>query len=144
MAAKNIRVVQAQQKIDIHARGAEYLSPASWNEFTSQNIKILAAMILGNATGNAEKRRFGSATIAFDPATIAAITGAIGQIQKAIAGSKAVWLPGAEEAQERLPAAKNDRSFQCFMKTMGDSTEQRTDISGAKRDRDSLNKLGEK
>ena len=80
-------------------------------------------MILGNATGNAEKRRFGSATIAFDPATIAAITGAIGQIQKAIAGSKAVWLPGAEEAQERLPAAKSDRSFQCFMNTIGDSTE---------------------
>lgn len=120
MATKNIRVAQAQQKIDIHARGAEYLSPSSWNEFTSQNIKILAAMILGNATGNAEKRRFGSATIAFDPATIAAITGAIGQIQKAIAGSKAVWLPGAEEAQERLPAARTDERFQAFLMGIND------------------------
>ena len=120
MAAKNIRVAQAQQKIDIHARGAEYLSPASWNEFTSQNLEILAAVILGNATGNAEKRRFGSATIAFDPATIAAITGAIGQIQKAIAGSKAVWLPGAEEAQERLLAARTDERFQAFLMGIND------------------------
>ena len=48
---------------------------------------------------------------------------AIGQIQKAITGSTAVWLPGAEEAQERLPVAQNDLSFQSFLKALGDSTE---------------------
>ena len=126
MAAKNTPAAQAQQKIDIHARGTEYLSPAAWKKSTDQNLQILAAMILGTVTGNAEKRQFGSATIAFDPDTIAAITGAIGQMQKAITDSSAVWLRGAEEAQERLPAARNDPSFQSFLKTLGDSTEQRT------------------
>ena len=126
MASKNIPAAQARQEFDIHARGAEYLSPAAWKKATDQNLRVLAAMILGTVTGNAEKRQFGSATIAFDLDTIAAVTGAIGQMQKAITGSKAVWLPGAEEAQERLPAARQDLSFQGFLKTFGDSTKQRT------------------
>lgn len=54
------------------------------------------------------------------------ITEAVGKIRGALANSDAVWLPGQEQIQARLPAARNDLSFQSFLKTLGNSTKQRT------------------
>ena len=50
-------------------------------------------------------------------------TEVIAKIQAALATSQAIWLPGQKEIQARLPAARNDPSFQRFLKTLGDSTE---------------------
>lgn len=60
-------------------------------------------------------------------------TEAVAKIQGALATSQAVWLPGQKEIQARFPAARNDLSFQGFLKTLGDSTEQRTGTTEAKR-----------
>ncbi len=121
MTAKNIPVAQARQEFDIHARGDEYLSLAAWKSSAQVRIQIFTSVILATATGDAERRQFGNSTIALDPEAIAAITAAIGQMQKAITGSTVVWLPGAEEVQERLPAARHDLSFQGFLKTLDEA-----------------------
>jgi LDH2 family malate/lactate/ureidoglycolate dehydrogenase len=126
MKAKKPPVAQARQEFDIHARGAEYLNPSAWKASAQARIQMFAAIIIGTATGEAEKRQYGNATIALDPEAVAAITEAVRQVQKALTGSTAVWLPGTKEVQKRLPAARRDQPLQNFLKTLSDSTEKGT------------------
>lgn len=108
-----------------HERGPEYNSPASWRAFANESIEMLAGVLLNTATGASEKRLHGVVTIRYDHATVRAVAEAVGKIRDAISTSEAIWLPGAEETQARLPAARADERFQAFLMGMDDGVPQK-------------------
>ena len=118
----------------------------AWKQSTDSSLQILASVLLDSATtGCLEKTLHGVVTIRYDDATVRTITEAVAKIQGALAASQAVWLPGQKEIQARLPAARNDLSFQSFLKMLGDSTEQRAGTTEPQRGNGSMNaRRGEK
>ena len=99
----------------------------AWKRFNDESLQMLAGVLLDSATkGSLEKTLHGVVTIRYDDATVRTITEAVVKIQSALAASQAVWLPGQKEIQARLTVARHDQSFQGFLKTLGDSTEQGT------------------
>lgn len=104
-----------------HTRGPEYGSLAAWKKFTDESIEMLIGIVLTTATGYSERRLHGSATLAYDEATVIRIGAAVSQIREALKGSNARWLgQHVQETQSRLPAAREDERFQAFLKGMDD------------------------
>lgn len=117
-----------------------------WKNFTDESLQMLAAVLLDSATkGSLEKTLYGVVTMRYDDATVRTITEAVAKIQGALATSQAVWLPGQKEIQARISAARNNLSFQGFLKTLGDFTEQRAGTTKFQHGNGSLNvRRGEK
>ena len=95
----------------------------AWKKFNDSSLEMIADLLLSTAKGGAEKVLHGSVTIGYDRTTVRIITEDICKIQGALATSQAVWLPGQEQIQARLPDARNDLSFQGFLKTLADPTD---------------------
>ena len=109
-----------ERKIYRHERGPEYDSPHAWKKSMDQSLQTLANVMLASATGSAEKAFHGTATIAYDAATLICLNVAVGLIREALKISSCTWLVPVQQTQARLPAARADERFQALLKGMDD------------------------